>query len=155
MKTLLLTLTLLAMSLPVKISFAQLQSQPVDNLKFLPKGTVIRKVVGEKIYCFLPRNVRIQGVLCRGDESRGWETVFYSNGKLALAWLPEPQKIQGVPCAASSFWSELFTKTAAVYFYKNGKLKSCKLDSDLTVTGKKFEAGERINFDESGKLIFK
>ena len=124
-----------------------------DSLSFLPKGTIISRQTQDKIYCFLPRNTMIQGLLCRGDKHRGWETVFYRNGKLAMAWLARTEEIQGVPCMAASFWTEVFRGKAAVHFYDNGKLERCKLAKDVTIEGHAFKKGEHVSFDREGKLI--
>ena len=132
------------------------QSSHIENdslLSFLPDGTIIHKRTKDKIYCFLPHNTKIQGLLCRGDKHRGWETVFYVNGKLALAWLAKPEDIQGVPCASASFWTELFGRNAAVSFHANGKLARCKLARDATIDGHAFKKGDHVRFDSKGKLI--
>ena len=124
-----------------------------DSLSFLPKGTIIHKRTKHKVYCFLPRNTEIQGILCRGDRHRGWETVFYVNGKLAEAWLARTEEIQGVPCMKASFWTEVFGGDAAVYFHPNGKLAKCKLARDAIINGHAFEKGDHVRFDSEGKLI--
>lgn len=132
------------------------QSSYVENdslFSFLPEGTVIHKRTKDKIYCFLPHNTKIQGILCKGGNQHDWETVFYVNGKLALAWLAKPEEIQGVPCASASFWTELFGSTAAVTFHNNGKLAGCKLAKDVTIDGHSFEKGDYVRFDSKGKLI--
>ncbi|BBB32008.1 hypothetical protein TTHT_0405 [Thermotomaculum hydrothermale] len=134
------------------------QSSQIKNdspLSFLPKGTIIHKRTKDKIYVFLPHNTKIQGLLCRGDKHQGWETVFYTNGKLALAWLAKPAVIQGIPCAAASFWTELFGGTAAVTFHPDGKLAGCKLAKDVTIDGHTFKKGDYVRFDSKGKLILK
>ena len=124
-----------------------------DSPAFLPEGTIIHKRTKDKIYCFLPRNIEIQGILCRGDSNRGWETEFYSNGKLAKAWPAKTEEIQGIPCMEASFWTEVFGRDAAVYFYPNGKLAKCKLAKDTTIDGHAFEKGDHVRFDQEGKLI--
>ena len=124
-----------------------------DSLAFLPKGTIIHKRTKDKIYCFLIQDTDIQGVLCRGDKRRGWETVFYSNGQLAQAWPAKTQKIQGIPCMKASFWTEVFGGGAAVYFHRNGKLAQCTIAADTTISGKHFEKGDHLYFDAGGKLL--
>ena len=124
-----------------------------DSLSFLPQGTIIHKRTKDKIYCFLPHNTKIQGILCRGDKHRGWETVFYANGKLAKAWLARTEEIQGVPCKAASFWTELLGGGAAVDFHDNGKLARCKLAKGITIEGHAFKKGDHVRFDRQGKLV--
>ena len=124
-----------------------------NSLSFLPKGTIINKRTKDKIYCFLPRNTEIQGILCRGDRHRGWETVLYVNGKLLKAWLARTEEIQGVPCMKATFWTEFLGGDAAVYFHSNGKLAKCKLARDVTINGHRFKKGDHVCFDSEGKLI--
>ena len=126
-----------------------------DSLTFLPQGTIIHKRTDDKIFCFLPRNTEIQGILCRGDSHRGWETAFYRNGKLALAWLARTEEIQGVPCMKASFWTEIFGGGAAVHFHDNGRLAKCKLARDAIIQGHTFKKGDHVSFDREGKLILK
>ena len=126
---------------------------PNDSLPTLPKGAIIHKVTEDKVYCFLPANTLIQGILCRGDKHRGWETVFYRNGKLALVWPARDTEIQGVPCRAASFWTEVSGGSARVTFYPNGRLKSCKLAKDCTIQGHRLKKGEHVEFNSKGKLL--
>ena len=125
-----------------------------DSLSILPEGTVIFKRTAKKVYCFLPKDTIVQGVLCRGGD-HDWMTEFYYNGKLAQAWLGRDEKIQGIPCMKASFWTEVFGSSARVLFYENGRLKQCKLAEDLTIQKQKFEKGDVIYFDPNGKLIKK
>lgn len=124
-----------------------------DSLSFLPEGTIIANRTKDRIYCFLSQDAEIQGILCRGDRNRGWETEFYTNGKLAKAWPARTEIIQGVPCMKASFWTELFKSDAAVYFYDNGKLAKCKLAKDTIIAGHTFKKGEHLRFDRAGGLI--
>ncbi len=124
-----------------------------DSLSFLPAGAVIHKRTENKIYCFLPQDTKIQGLLCRGDENNGWETAFYTNGNLAVAWLAQPAEIGGVPCASANFWTELLGGSAVVYFHENGKLARCKLSRDANIQGHNFEKGDIVRFDTDGIVI--
>jgi len=125
-----------------------------DSLSFLPKGTRIFSIHENKIVCFLPKNMEIQGVLCRGH-ANDWQTAFYKNGELELAWLAKDQEIQGFPCKKASFWTELFSSSAAVHFHENGKLKKFKLAKDMTIQGHRFKKGTIVRLDKKGKLILK
>lgn len=125
-----------------------------DTLSFLPKGTTICAHEDNRIICFLPRNTEIQGILCRGHK-HDWQTVFYTNGKLALAWLAQNEEIQGVLCKKASFWTEIFGGSAKVQFHDNGKLSRCKLAKDFSIEGQTFKKGDIVYFDREGKLIFK
>ena len=124
-----------------------------DSLSFLPPGTEIYKRTDGEIHCFLPKDTLIQGILCRGGKHHDWMTVFYANGKLALAWLPKNQVIQGVPCRKATFWTEVFGGGAAVRFHDNGKLAQCKLDKDAMIQGHSFKKGDHVKFDREGRLI--
>jgi len=124
-----------------------------DVLSLLPEGTEIHKRTGDKIYCFLPHNTEIQGLLCRGDAHRGWETVLYTNGQPALVWLARTEEIQGVPCQAASFWTEVLGGGAAVTFHENGQLAECTLARTSTIHGQVFRKGDHVRFDREGGLI--
>ena len=125
---------------------------PNDRLSFLPEGAIVHSGARNTITCFLPENTEVQGLLCRGG-GHGWQTVFYANGKLALAWLAQTEEIQGVPCMAASFWTEVFGGKAMTCFHDNGSLSKCKLAKDITIEGHTFKKGDHVNFDRKGKLI--
>ncbi len=124
-----------------------------DSFPVLPQGAIIHVRKGNQIFCFLPKNMEIQGVICRGHNN-DWETGFYTNGKLSLAWLPRDQVIQGVPCMKATFWTEVLGKSAKVLFWDNGQLKRCKAAKDCLIQGHAFKKGDIIRFNRKGKLIF-
>ena len=117
----------------------------------LPEGTIVfftDKGVMER--CFLPKDTEIQGHRCKGDKDN-WETGFYPNGNLKLAWLACEETIQGVPCAASTGKS-FFSHGAGTYFHEDGSLASCELASNTTIEGRSLEKGDRVSFDQTGRL---
>ena len=158
LKTILITILLLSASSPaqeVKTNqpdSAQIGKAQNNRFPFLPPGTVIHARKGNQIFCFLPKNMEIQGVMCRGHKY-DWETGFYTNGKLSLAWLPRDQVIQDAPCMKASFWTEVFSESARVLFHENGQLARCKLAKDCTIQGHTFKKGDIIHFDDQGNLI--
>ncbi len=123
-----------------------------DSFPFLPQGAIIHVRKGNQIFCFLPKNMKIQGVICRGHD-KDWETGFYTNGKLSLAWLPHDQVIQGVPCMKATFWTEVLGKSAKVLFWDNGQLKRCKAAKNCVIQGHAFKKGDIVRFDKQGRLI--
>lgn len=127
----------------------------VDTLsgQQLPAETVVHfRSDGTIDWCFLPENTMIQAVLCRGDGYGGWQTAFHSNGELRVAWLAEDQVIQGVPCKAATFFTELFGGGAGVHFHPNGRLARCKLAEDFIVEGIAFQKGDQLRFTEDGQI---
>ena len=162
-KKLLMNCLLILLFCFIGLSYAQKQKplprQPTptpalsnDSLSFLPEGAIIHARKNNIIYCFLPKDMEIQGVWCRGHNN-DWETGFYTNGRLALAWLPHDQMIQNIPCMAASFWTEVFSKSARVQFHPNGKLARCKLSRDGTIQGRFYEKGTIVHFDEQGRAL--
>ncbi len=137
------------------VSHAQEQkpdSAQKDSLSFLPKEAIVYKTEGDRVICFLSKNTEIQGILCRGH-AHDWQTVFYKNGKLKLAWLARDQEIQGFPCQKASFWTEIFGGSAGVHFHENGKLKKFKLAKDMIIQGHRFKKGDIVRLDPKGKLV--
>ncbi|MCK5565329.1 MAG: hypothetical protein KAJ07_08790 [Planctomycetes bacterium] len=137
-----------------EISQKQTAQDQDDRPSFLPEGTIIFRRTEDEIICFLPQDTEIQGLVCRGD-GHDWQTVFYTNGKLALAWLAETTEIQGVPCMAASFLREVFGGSSGVRFHDNGNLSRCKLAKNFTIEGRAFKKGDHLSFDREGKLIVK
>jgi len=106
---------------------------------------------GKRIGCFLPYDVMIQGVLCRGGRHRDWETVFYPDGKLYLAWLAKDQRIQDIPCMKATFLGELLRRgTAGVRFHPNGRVARCRVSEACVIRGHAFKRGEMVYLDPNG-----
>jgi len=134
---------------------ANLKTDIQDSLAFLPQGSVISSRDVNKIICFLPGNTMVQGLLCHGHK-HDYQTVFYTNGNLSLAWLVNDTVIQGIPCAAASFWTEILRGSygsAGVHFHPNGKLSQCKLSRDFKIDEHTFKKGDVLHFDEVGNLV--
>ena len=117
----------------------------------LPKGsTVAFKEDGDYEYVFLPRTSEIEGYQCRGS-GHDFMTTFHPNGRLKLCWFPQDREVQGVPCAAFSFWSDaVLRKPSGVSFHPNGALAECRLSGDATIKGTAFRRGTRVRLDAEG-----
>jgi hypothetical protein len=119
----------------------------------LAAGTIVHFTKdGIMDWCFLQRDTEIRGHLCRGH-GHSWTTAFHPNGQPKLIWLARDEVIQGIPCRAASFWTEVFGAGAGVDFYEDGQLKHCMLSKDFVVGGRQREKGESLTFDRNGKLI--
>ena len=118
----------------------------------LPPGTRVRlDIAGNLDVCFLGRDTELEGHLCRG-QGHDYMTGFHPNGRLRLCWLKKPERIQDIPCRRATFFNDVFGPGVGVEFHPDGSLAGCKLDSDVTMEGRVFEAGERIEFDPEGNL---
>lgn len=113
----------------------------------IPAGTWVRQHPdGTVAVCAFPRDTLVQGHLCRGTGGpKGVQTAFYPDGALKQFFLARPTRIDGVPCATGQLrgWVEL---------HENGRLKSCRLGSDLVRAGRKLRKGTRINLAPDGSL---
>lgn len=84
------------------------------------------------------KNINIYGADFIATNKR--RMLFYSDTEtLQSAYLSVDSVILGVPCKAS--------KATPVYFYPNGKIKSCKLSSNYTYNDIKYSANSKIYFD--------
>lgn len=111
-----------------------------------PKGTSVTfNADRSHRIVFLPQTTMIDGHACKGSADN-FMTGLYADGKLQLCWLPEDAVIDGVPCAAFSFWSDVVMRNASgVYFHQNGKLMSCRLSKPFKQDGRTLAKGERIH----------
>ncbi len=122
-----------------------------------PKGTGIHfNEQGELYWVFLPDDMNIQGIGCRGG-GHSFMTGFHPNGKLRLSWLIEDQIIQDVPCAKFNFFKAIFAgfhgKSGGTYFWDNGNLRSCELSEDFEKEEISFVKGEIIKLDQTGSIV--
>ena len=139
---------------------ARLQSCFLDEAAevaghLLPGGTRIHFDDGGKInYCFLGRDTKVEGHMCRG-KGHGYMTSFHPNGRLRLCWLAASAEIQGVPCRRATFLADLIGESVGVYFHPDGSLTGCELYRKLTVEGRTFRKGYRIELNPGGNPVAK
>jgi len=123
-------------------------SQDIALTRFtIPAATwVSQNTEGIVTTCSFPRDVDIQGHVCRGGSggAEGVQTAFYPDGALKQFYAPKPTRIDGVLCGASLFQS-------GIELYENGKLHSATLSEDLLLDGQLHHAGERIHLTAEGK----
>jgi len=118
------------------------------NGVFMPEGTwVFPDARGNPGTCMFPRDMEIQGYMCRGSRGgkSGFMTRFYSTGKLMLFWSREPVEVDGVVCKDS-----LFT---GISLHESGRLQECILDEPVTINATSYPKGTTLRFDELGNLI--
>jgi len=125
-----------------------LASDTVIDGHALPRGTWIQlnpdaMLVG----AWLPRDLELQGLPCKGTGYKGWAVRFHADGHLAMCFLSRDTEIDGVPCLGGSFLRELKGSTG-VSLQGNGRLRSCRLSRGATIDGKTYAKGARI--DRSG-----
>ena len=92
----------------------------------LPRGTWIRLRPDASLDgAWLPRDVLLQGIPCKGTGYKGWAVRFHPGGRLALCYLSRETTIDGVRCRAGSFLTELSGSTQ-VTLHPNGRLVRCR-----------------------------
>lgn len=110
----------------------------------LPRGTWIRLTTeGSLRSVWLAKPLALQGVPCRGEGYKGWAVDFHPSGALALCYLDRAAVIDGVPCAAASFLTEL-SGNSAVALREDRRLRSCRLSRDHDSDGVRHRKGTRI-----------
>ncbi len=117
----------------------------------IPAGTwVHQNPQGIVTVCAFPRNVEIQGYICRGGVggSEGVQAAFYPDGALKQFFAPLPVTIDGIPCDSSLF-------QRGIELYENGHLKSGTLASDVTIDRQIHHQGERIHLTPDAHLAAK
>jgi hypothetical protein len=137
-----------------KLSHCLLASEFTLSGNLLPERTIVKfSPDGTLDMCFLQQDTLIQGHLCRG-ENDGFETCFYPNGKLKLAWLARDEEIQGVPCCKFTWLGDVLGGASGITFYPNGVLMHGKLSRATTIEGHQFKKGEHVRFDQNGKITY-
>ena len=74
---------------------------------------------------WLPRDVLLQGIPCKGTGYKGWAMRYHPGGRLALCYLSRETTIDGVRCRAGAFLTELSGSTQ-VTLHPNGRLVRCR-----------------------------
>jgi hypothetical protein len=126
----------------------QLSRDYERNGVFMPEGTwVFPDARGNPGTCMFPRDMEIQGYLCRGGGmgKNGFMTQFYSTGRLRLFWSREPVEVDGFTCKDS-----LFT---GISLHNNGRLRECILDKPVTLSAVTYRKGTRLRLDAEGKVV--
>lgn len=115
----------------------------------MPAGTwVFPNKEGNPGVCMFPRDVEIQGCLCRGSwmGKEGVMTSFHGNGKLKHFYSRKTALVDGVPCKGSVF-------SSGIRLHENGRLQECVLSEAATIEGVKHPKGTKLRFDPQGKLL--
>lgn len=118
----------------------------------LASGTVVAFEPDSTMkWCFLQQPTEIQGHLCKGS-GHNFMTGFYPSGQLRLAWLDRDEVIDGIPCAAFRFMSNIFGGGDGTHFHANGRLAETTLSKDFEIDGQLFKKGTVVRFDSLGNL---
>lgn len=133
------------------IEFCRLSQIDTLSGQILPENTGVHFTEkGILNWCFLPKDLLIQGHLCRGG-GYSFMTNFYPNGQLKIAWLAENEVIQNIPCSKFNFFSAIFYsfhgKPGKTSFYENGRLKYCELSEKKTINGIQYQKGDAVSFE--------
>lgn len=101
---------------------------------------------GNITICMFPRDIRVQGHLCRGSimGRESIHTVFHKNKKLKCFFARKDVNIDSIPCKGSVF--------CPILLHDNGKLQSCTLAKTITVNGKTYQKGSKISLDKKGNV---
>jgi hypothetical protein len=102
---------------------------------------------GNIITCIFPRDVEIQGHLCRGGKggTEGVQTTFHKNGSLSSYFSREDIVVNGIPCLGSVLHP--------VRLHANGQLQSCTLSRTVVIESMELLKKTRISFDDSGGFV--
>lgn len=113
----------------------------------IPAGTWVQQdPSGIITVCSFPRDIIVQGHLCRGTGgAKGVQTAFFPSGALKQFFPARPTIIDEVPCGPglTRGWVEL---------HENGRLKSCLLGENWSNRGRQLRKGTRITLTPEGEL---
>ncbi len=113
---------------------------PVNTWVFAGRDGVVN-------ICAFPRDVEIQGHLCRGGRGgkEGVQTGFHPNGSLRSCFSREDVVVNGIPCFGSVFHP--------IRLHDNGQLQSCTLSRTVMLEGREYLRKSRVAFDRDGSFI--
>jgi hypothetical protein len=110
-----------------------------------PAGTWIVKIP-DGIAAVFPADTTIGGYLCRGGGgANGIRTSFYSSGAIKYFYTSGVTDVGGVKCKGGTMHT--------ISLHENGTLSGCTLAEDHTFNGILVKKGEKVRFDESGKVL--
>ena len=132
----------------VPAAFSAAKPIELPRVSIPPETWVIQNPSGEVKICAFPRDMMIQGHLCRGGAGRakGVQTAFYPSGALKQYFLRKNALIEGIPCKAGLL-------RQSIELHENGRLKACVLSQDFSREGRDYKKGTRIEFDAAGRLL--
>jgi len=108
-------------------------------------------------FCWLPKPVRIQGILCQSLND-GCGHIFYPSGRIRAVKLEGDQDIDGVPCTSSSnpfrmgMRSIFYGLDTNAWFHENGHLAQGWVARDCTIKGRNFKKGNIVRLTPDGSL---
>lgn len=119
------------------------KERELSNFLF-PAGTWIVKIP-DGIAAVFPADTIIGGHLCRGGGgANGIRTSFYSSGAIKYFYTSGVTDIGGVKCKGGTMHT--------ISLHEDGTLSGCTLAEDHTFNDILFKKGEKVRFDESGKV---
>jgi hypothetical protein len=123
-------------------------SREVDLGRFtIPADTwVFQNDDGVVTVCAFPRDVEVQGHLCRGSGGpEGVQAAFYPSGSLKEYFLRHDTRIQGIPCKGGLI-------RQSIKLHENGRLKECVLSEELVRDGHTCPKDTRLRFGSDGRI---
>jgi hypothetical protein len=119
------------------------RERELSNFLF-PAGTWIIKIP-DGIAAVFPVDTIIGGYLCRGGGgANGIRTSFYSSGAIKYFYTSGVTDVEGVKCKGGTMHT--------ISLHEEGSLSGCTLAEDHTFNGVSYKKGEKVRFDESGKV---
>lgn len=135
------------------LTFARIAKETKWFGHLFPEGTGLHfRDDGTIDWCFLAQDTEIQGHMFQGG-GHEWMTDFYRSGKLKSGGLAEMQVIDGIPCAAGTFWNEAFGGGGRTHFYESGKLLYAKVAKTVQYRGTKIKRGKHVRLSEDGAIL--
>jgi hypothetical protein len=122
----------------------QLEKETELSNFLFPAGAWIVKIP-EGIAAVFPVDTTIGGYLCRGGGgANGIRTAFHSSGSIKYFYSRGVTDVGGIKCKGGTMHT--------ISLHKDGTLSGCTLAEDHTFNGILFKKGEKVRFDESGKV---
>jgi hypothetical protein len=125
-------------------------AQDITLARFaIPAGTwVAQEDQGVVTACAFPRDVEVQGQLCRGGigGAEGVRTAFHRDGALKAFYTRKSVLIDGIPCQSNLF-------KAGITLYANGRLQSAILAEDFVLEGRKYRKGDPLQLTPAGHPV--